>query len=69
LKCGEKGQPQRAVGLDEDGEAACAVHSVKAQIPANLEIVDSALHSRLQTAKEEKTDMERTDILCLWLWN
>lgn len=33
LKCGEQGQPQPAVGLDEDGEAACIMHSVKAQIP------------------------------------
>jgi len=64
LKCGEKGQPQRAVGLDEDGEAACAMHSVKPLIPANLESVDPAAHSRLQTAKEEKTDMANEPKFC-----
>jgi hypothetical protein len=64
LKCGEQGQPQRAVGLDEDGEAACAMHSAKARIPANLESVDSVVPSRLQTAKEEKTDMANESKLC-----
>jgi len=46
LKCGETGKPAPAVGFDEDGEAACDMHSVKAEIPAKPETVD-----------EEKPDM------------
>jgi hypothetical protein len=53
LKCGEQGQPQRAVGLDEDGEAACAMHSVNARIPANLESVDSAVRWVARSPKGE----------------
>ncbi len=64
LKCGEQGQPQPAVGLDEDGEAACVTHSVTARIPANLESPDSSVPTRLQTAKKEKTEMANEPKLC-----
>ena len=64
MKCGEQGRPQRAVGLDEDGEAACAMHGVKARVPANPESVTSAVPSRLQTAKEERTDMVNEPKFC-----
>jgi hypothetical protein len=33
LKCGELGTPERAVGVDEDGEPSCRMHSVKLNEP------------------------------------
>jgi hypothetical protein len=53
LKCGETGKPRPAVGFDEDGEVACDMHSVKAEIPAKPETVD-----------EEKPDMPNEPKLC-----
>jgi hypothetical protein len=61
LKCGMQGQPQRAVGLDDDGEAACILHSVKV---ANPESSSVEVHSQLPTTKEEKTDMANESKVC-----
>jgi len=54
LKCGEQGRPQRAVGVDEDGEAACAAHSVKAEI----------LPDQPATIEQEKNDMANEAKVC-----
>lgn len=48
FQCGVAAKPERAVGWDEDGEPACAMHSVKAKRPFSL-----AAHDELAPLKTE----------------
>jgi hypothetical protein len=63
-KCGEQGKPEPAVGLDEDGDLACAIHSAKIEIPVKLKCFDSAAPSRLEATEKEKTDMANEAKVC-----
>lgn len=39
FQCGVNGTPEQAIGWDEDGEPACAMHCVKAKRPPHFEDV------------------------------
>lgn len=51
FQCGVAQKPERAIGWDEDGEPACALHSVKAKKPFNLE----QSHGRVAEQVAEKS--------------
>lgn len=70
FQCGELGTPERAVGVDVDGEPACAIHRVKPQlthsaveaISREVYKVEPAAPSPLQATEQEKAEM--ADTLC-----
>jgi len=58
MQCGALNRPEKAIGVDEDGEPACSMHCVK----SNAVTVEPAAPSPLQATEREKADMaiERT---------
>lgn len=60
FRCGEAGTPERAIGVDEDGEPACAIH--REHDPRDFDQalrnkVEPAPPSPVQATEQEKADM------------
>lgn len=71
LQCGLSGKPERAVGVDEDGEPACTFHRVKeigsglnaasalqARVPLSVQLKPAAAPSPVQTSAVEESSMD-----------
>jgi hypothetical protein len=80
FQCGVDSKPERAVGWDEDGEPACALHRVKAARPFNLpapvalppvmaepmvvKVKPAAAPSPVQTSAKEKVMIPQKKCAC-----
>jgi len=59
MQCGALNRPEKAIGVDEDGEPACVLHRIRESIVTELTnaIVEPAAPSPLQATEQEKADM------------